>query len=253
MLSRIVLVALLAGGLAGLAGSLLQHLTVVPLILAAEVYEKAPKHQHHEMGASVSMPELTSATQSRAAAPAVTSESVAEPEGAPWSGYERVAITTVATVGAAVGFSLMLLVLMISSGDKLDWKRALGWGAAGFVVCGLAPAMGLAPELPGSSGAALEARQLWWVGTAIATAAGLWLMLRPGAHWRIAVGVLLLLAPHVIGAPHPQAFASTVPAELAAEFTARSLVLQAVLWLMMAGFAGYFWSRGETASPARPA
>ena len=241
MLNRIVLVALLAGGLAGLAGSLLQQLTVVPLILAAEVYEKAPKHHHHEMGAAVTMQD------------AAVPEAVAVPEEAAWSGYQRVAITTVATVGAAVGFSLMLLVLMISSGDTLDWKRALGWGAAGFVVCGLAPAMGLAPELPGSSMASLEARQLWWAGTAIATAAGLWLMLRPGPQWRIALGVLLLLSPHVIGAPHPQAFASTVPAELAAEFTARSLVLQAVLWIMMAGFAGYFWSRGETAAPARAA
>lgn len=245
MLNRIVLVALLAGGLAGLAGSLLQQLTVVPLILAAEVYEKAPLHHHHEMGSAVSMQDATAAPQVPSAAPG--------PEEAPWRGYQRVAITTVATVGAAVGFSLMLLVLMISSGDTLDWKRALGWGAAGFVVCGLAPSMGLAPELPGSSAASLETRQLWWVGTAIATAAGLWLMLRAGAQWRIAVGVLLLLAPHVIGAPHPEAFASNVPAELAAAFTARSLVLQAVLWLMMAGFAGYFWSRGEPAASARAA
>ena len=42
MLTRLLAVALLAGGLAGLATTALQLLSVQPLILVAETYEMAP-------------------------------------------------------------------------------------------------------------------------------------------------------------------------------------------------------------------
>src|SRR3546814_12705636 len=70
----------------------------------------------------------------------------------------------------------------------------------------------------------LGSRQLWWIGTAVATAAGLWLALRVSTPAAIAAGIALMLLPHVIGAPHPHGFASPVPGELPGHLAAASLV-----------------------------
>ena len=237
MLTRILAVALLAGGLAGLAVTALQTLTVEPLILAAESYEQAPVHHHGK-----AMPQA--ATDARTADQ--PSHDVATP------GLTRVAITTVATVGAAVGFALMLLAVMLASQARIDWRCGLVWGACGFAACGLAPAMGLAPQLPGAAEADLTLRQVWWVATAVTAAGGLWLLLCSAERWAMALGAALLLVPHVVGAPHPVSLTSTVPAEIAAAFTARSLAMQAVMWLLLAALSGLFWSRGETREVVSP-
>ena len=52
MLTRILATGLMAGVLAGLFVSGLQHATTVPLILKAETYEKSgakPAHQHGQL------------------------------------------------------------------------------------------------------------------------------------------------------------------------------------------------------------
>ena len=233
VLNRIVFVALLAGALAGLVTSALQQALVVPLIVAAETYESAPAH-HHDAGGAASE-----------AAPAA-----AGPHDTPLFDPRRAAITTAATVGAAIGFALMLLAAMQALGETVTTGSALAWAVAGFAVVGLAPALGLAPELPGSAAGDLNLRQLWWVGTVLASAIGLWLMIRKKTVWALALGVLLLVVPHIIGAPHPILLTSTVPAELASAFTARSLAIQAIFWALIGALSGYFWTRGETG--ARP-
>jgi predicted cobalt transporter CbtA len=53
--------------------------------------------------------------------------------------------------------------------------------------------------------------------------------------------VVVLLAPHVIGAPHSHAFESKVPAEIAAEFAALSLVVQGLLWTLAGIAVGLLW------------
>jgi len=52
-------------------------------------------------------------------------------------------------------------------------NSGLLWGAAGFLIFSGSPALGLPPELPGMTAAALDARQTWWIGTVIATAIGI--------------------------------------------------------------------------------
>ncbi len=239
MLNRIVFVALLAGGLAGLLTSALQQLLVVPLIQRAEVYEAAPMHHDMAAAAAPSKPLATS-----------TADHTADTAASTGFDVKRAAITTVATVGAAVGFTLMLLAVMQALGEPITTSHALAWGAAGFAVAGLAPALGLAPELPGSASGDLNLRQLWWAGTAASTALGLWLVFRNRASWALPLGALLLAAPHIIGAPQPSMLTSTVPAELASAFVARSLAIQAIFWVLIGGLAGYFWSRGETTRAA---
>jgi cobalt transporter subunit CbtA len=242
MFTRIVLVALITGLVAGGLVAILQQSTVVPLILEAEVYERAAAHAATQMP-GMDMSKTGTATTLAAGSPASSGHDMTGLDEEPWTGQPRVLVTTISLIGATFGWTLILLALVVMAGDELDWRRALVWGAAGFAAVGLAPAMGLAPELPGAAVTDLTMRQLWWMGTAISTASALWLILRRRSHATLALAVLLLLAPHVIGAPHAEKPMSTVPAELASEFTARSLVLQSVLWLLLSATAGYLWLR----------
>jgi cobalt transporter subunit CbtA len=229
MLTRILSVGLLAGLLAGLLIAAVQQVTTTPLILAAETYEKpaevsaAPKATHSHQGTE------------------------AHSHGDDWKpadGLPRFFFTAITTVATAVGVAFVLMAAMVFAGVPIDERRALAWAVAGFVACGLAPAAGLAPELPGSAAGDLVARQLWWVGTAIATAVGLWAFLRADHSLVVRLGaVVLLLAPHFIGAPHPHELESRVPAELAAQFTALSLVVQALLWALVGIGIGLLWPK----------
>jgi cobalt transporter subunit CbtA len=238
MLKRVFSVGLLAGLVAGLALAVLQHVVTVPLILAAEVYETAAETaapQVHDHGAAPG-----DHHDHGAAAPNQPKE------WSPADGLERTLSTSVATIVTAIGFALILLAAMLLAGEEITPLRALAWAACGFAATGLATGLGLAPELPGSAGAALESRQIWWIATAFATAFGLYFLLRPPLPWARLGGLILLLLPHVVGAPHPHSYISTAPAELAAQFTASSLVIHAALWVIVGLCVGFFWSRLAT-------
>jgi cobalt transporter subunit CbtA len=235
MLNRILGAALVAGIVAGLATAMLQHFTTTPLILEAETYEGAAPDT-----AALYAPALLVLVHTHG-----DHAEGAEEGWAPADGIERTLYTSIATIGTSFGFALILLSAMILSGAQITARSGLLWGVAGFAAAGLAPALGLAPELPGSAAAALEARQIWWIGTAVATAGGLWLALRIATPIAIAGGIALLLLPHVIGAPHPQELTSAVPAELAGHFAAASLVVMAVIWALAGTVAGWMWQRGE--------
>ncbi len=174
----------------------------------------------------------------------------AQPEWAPADGVERFAYTSLTTVGAAVGFTLILIALMLLAGEQITLATGLAWGACAFVAIGLGPAFGLAPELPGAATADVVARQTWWMGTVVATGAGLACLLRSNSALIGLAGVVLIALPHVIGAPHPHELASKVPAELAAQFTAQSIGLQAVLWALIGGGIGALWARGDAKASA---
>jgi len=130
-------------------------------------------------------------------------------------------------------------------GYAIDARRGLIWGAAGFAVFALAPAIGLPPELPGMEAASLAARQQWWLLTAAATAAGLGLLIfaRPAAL-RV-IGAVLIVLPHLIGAPAAPHGSTGVPAELAAEFATASLAVAAAFWLLLGGVSGWLYRRFE--------
>ncbi|MBM3275899.1 MAG: CbtA family protein, partial [Candidatus Sericytochromatia bacterium] len=160
MVVRVLKVGLLAGLLAGLLVALLQQAATTPLILKAETYEAA----------------------SGGAAPAAQShDRHAHDHGDAWKpkeGLERFAFTAIATIATAVGVSFVLLAAMLVAGATIDRRSAITWAIAGFIAVGLAPAAGLAPELPGSASGDLTGRQAWWIGTAVATALSLWMLAR---------------------------------------------------------------------------
>jgi cobalt transporter subunit CbtA len=231
MLVRVLSVGLLAGLLAGLLIAVLQQVTTTPLIHLAETYEKA---------------EAAAASAASGAPKEHDHSAHAAHDDTGWKpadGLPRFFYTSVATVATAVGMSFLLLAGMLFAGDAIDERRALAWAIAGFVATGLAPSAGLAPELPGSGAGELIARQAWWIATAVVTALALWAFLRTESLLARLGGVVLLLAPHVIGAPHPHAFESRVPAEIAAEFAALSLVVQGLLWALAGIAVGLLWPR----------
>ncbi len=213
MFRRILLSALVAGLLSGLALTLVQSARVLPLVLAAEAYEaEALPHSHAGQ---------------------------AEPhddQGEAWMpapGLERLAYTLMNNLLLAVGLAL-LLCAVLAWREVTGWGQGLAWGVAGFVAVNLAPAAGLPPELPGMAAAELAARQIWWLATAAASATGLALMLLR-REWPLRLGgALLILAPHVVGAPHPPpGSASAVPASMAAEFAAASLATNLIFWSLL--------------------
>lgn len=232
MLNRILFAALVAGIVGGLATAVLQHFTTTPLILEAERYENGGA-EAALLGAAIVLVH----DHDGAHAPGSSA-------WAPDDGLERTLFTSLGTIGTTFGFALVLLSVMVLSGAEITARSALAWGIGGFAATGLAPALGLGPELPGSAAAELVARQVWWIATAVTTAAGLWLALRIASPLAVAGGLALLVAPHLVGAPHPHDYASAVPSELSARFAAASLVVHAVAWTLTGTIAGYVWQRG---------
>lgn len=238
MVTRVLTVSLLAGLLAGLLVSALQHFTTTPLILKAESYEAAQRQGAAPMRAAFSDGARIVLAHNH---PAAGAEHIGEHDWKPQDGLQRTAFTSLVTVGTAIGFAALLLAGMIAANERIDERRALIWAACGFLAFGLVPATGLAPELPGSAAAELQLRQLWWIATALVTAGGLFVFLRMEAPWLRVLAIVAILVPHLIGAPHPAAPESKVPAEIAAHFAALSLAIQAALWLATGFAVGVLW------------
>ena len=128
-------------------------------------------------------------------------------------------------------------------GDPIDARRGVLWGLGGFFAASLMPALGLAPELPGTAAAEITSRQLWWLGTAAASAVGLALVVFARFYLVKAIGVMLAVSPHVIGAPQPPTLEAAYPAALGAEFVVASLVASALLWSLAGLSSGWLYQR----------
>ncbi len=235
MTVKFLLAALVAGILAGVAMSAAQTVKVVPLILHAEKYENAPAHDHDVSGKDAI---AGGHNHDQAASDDHAGMTAGEPgggeDGERLFGIDRFGGTLLANIVTGAGFALVLAAIMLISGKTITVANAFAWGLCGWFAVQFLPAMGLAPELPGMPAADLEARQYWWVGTVIASAAGLWAVayLVP---WALRLGGLVLLAiPHIIGAPQPADIASDVPATLASEYAVAALATTLFFWLVLA-------------------
>lgn len=236
MIRNLFAAALFAALAAGLLTAAIQHFRVTPLILHAETFEDEGGHSHGE--AAVADHDHAPGTAEHSHDDAAASTAAEPEEWAPQDGFERTAYTTLATVLAAAGFALVIGAISMFANIPITFANGLLWGAAGFITFSLAPAYGLAPELPGMPAADLFARQLWWVGTAIATGAAFVLLAKTRASWAIAVAVALIAAPHIIGAPVAPDEPSAVPAHLATEFAAITLGTSAVFWAVLGAVFG---------------
>lgn len=238
LFSRLFFAVLIAGLFSGAAMTALQQWRVVPLIVAAESYESDDGHSH----------EAVAEHTHEAGTPAHSHD---DEEWMPADGLERNFYTVTTGIFAALGFAFVLSAASVMSGIEVTARNGVLWGAAGFAVFQLAPAFGLPPELPGMPAADVTARQIWWWGTAIATATAIYGMVRFRNGAALVAGIALVLLPHVIGAPQPDSHDSGVPAPLAAAFAANTLFAGAAFWLML-GFA-YGYAVERLGQPARQA
>lgn len=221
---NILLPAALSGLVAGVLLTLVQHVQVVPLILEAEVYEQAAETRH----------------------PVVATEPEHEHEHGAWQpqdGWQRNLFTAAANVVVGFGFALLLAAAATLRGVKLDWRSGVLWGLAGYAVFFVAPSLGLPPEVPGTQAAELVPRQLWWAATSICTAAGLALAVFSAQRTLKLLGIALLVAPHLFGAPQPEVHGGSAPAELAQAFLVATFIANAVFWLGLGGLFGFLQRR----------
>jgi cobalt transporter subunit CbtA len=221
MFRRIFFAAILAGIAAGIIMSAVQHFRVMPYILAAETFEHTP----HEHGAT-----------------SVQSMPAAEP-WKPDEGLERIAYTVLANLVISIAFALGLLGASLLLNLPITPANGAFWGLCGFLVFSLAPSAGLPPELPGFPVAELWTRQLWWWFTVAMTASGLSIVAKYRAPGNLAVAILLIGLPHLIGAPNPPTYETSLPAHLASGFVANAIASAAVFWLVLGLALGFINER----------
>ena len=225
-----VFTAAAAGLLAGLLLAALQTYATVPLILQAETFENAG--EAHDHGAAP-----TETTAEVAAAPAEADDH-GEEAWAPADGFERFAYSLAVNIVSGIGFALLLVAASELAGGISNWRKGVIWGFAGFAVFTLAPGLGLPPELPAMPAADLFARQIWWIGTVAATAAGLALIAFRGSAPLSILGVALIVLPHIIGAPQPDSHESPIPASLHHQFVVSVTVTNLIFWVALGGVVG---------------
>lgn len=222
MFSKVVVSALIAGFGAGLFAAVLQFAFVQPILLHAELFETgalthfgsdpSAAHVAHEGGIDIM----------------------------------RDGLSIMFSALIYVGYALMLLALMVFAeerGQPITARTGLIWGVSGWITVQMAPAFGLAPELPGMNAADVEARQIWWFATVAATGLGLW-FIAFGRNWAMwGVAIILLAAPHIIGAPMPDTLTGPAPPELGAEFAARAIGTGLAVWSLLGLLLGAVWSK----------
>lgn len=230
--------ALFAGCAAGLIAVLLHFAFVQKYILLGEMYESGAM-THFTDGGDHAMDTGTVS----AAETGHTHHHVTE------SNWQRNGLTALFMVIVYTSYGLLLtagFAFADSLGRKIGPSEGMLWGIVGFVTFQLAPAMGLAPELPGTIATDLGARQLWWWGAVIGTGAGIALLAYGRKTWMFVLAGALLAAPHVIGAPEPEGYFGTAPPEVAAAFASRVLGSALVVWTCLGWLAGHFWATSET-------
>ncbi len=235
MIFRVFAAALAAGMIAAVLITGLQAIITIPMILEAETYETAGgghDHGSHDHGES---------TDEHADA-STNGEVEEEEEWGPKDGMERLLYTLLANCVAAIGYALLLVVGLTFDKSSASAERGIVWGIAGFAIFTLAPSLGLAPELPGMPAGDLAKRQIWWIATVLFSGAGLGAAVFGKSAVIKILGLVLLVLPHVWGAPHGVG-ESDVPAELAARFAASTVVLNAVFWVMIGYFSGLIFAR----------
>jgi cobalt transporter subunit CbtA len=251
MFKRLIAGALFAGVSAGALAALLQLTFVVPLIHEGELYESgalthfasaAEAHDHHAATDEASEADAGHSHDHEVAPPK---------EDVPLPPFDL--RRTMGTFGffliSYTGFALLMMggfALAERAGHKVNARSGVVWGLAGFLAVQMAPAFGLPPEIPGASAAALEARQLWWVGTVLATIAGIALLAFGKGPTAIALAMVLIALPHLMGAP-TAAYGGAAPPELSAHFATRVLGAGAVCWALLGTIAGFVWSRDTAA------
>ena len=125
------------------------------------------------------------------------------------------------------------------------------WGLGLLASFFVAPALlGIHPEIPGTVAPSLEHRQAWWIFCAVFTCVGL-LVLYYGKGFYKSIGLVLLVAPHMVGAPiHEQLTfmnedpeAVTALTELSGQFVLMTTIGMVLFFVPLGALSGIAASR----------
>jgi cobalt transporter subunit CbtA len=254
----IVFASVISGFIVGLIVTVVQQFGTVPLILKAEVFEKAAETHQHDAPVTA---QPAAAGHDHAAHDHGDHDHGAgdHDHGAgtwePRDGFERNAYTAAANILNAIGFALLLAgffaVRSGATGASVSWHEGLLWGLAGFAVFTLAPGLGLPPELPGVPAAPLLSRQIWWLAAVLATAGGLALIAFRRSVPAAIAGVILLTLPHLIGAPELANIETNVPSSLTHQFVTAVTMTSLVFWTLLGGLTSAVFARFDRGAVLR--
>lgn len=234
---QIFLISCLTSLVASLGFSLYQWYWVNPLIFSAELYELAEP----------------------AGSNALESLPHQEESWVPGDGIERGLYTLLANFLMSLAYSLMLASAMVFRGSSSALKGMI-WGMAAYASLFVAPSLGLAPEIPGMEAVDLNQRQNWWFLSVSLTAIGLAVLAFSPRYYKGA-GVILILLPHLIGAPapeihgfnHPDPEVVAVLTELWHQFVLQTSIANALLWFIIGGSTGFLCHKFiDPVSPLQP-
>ncbi len=246
---RLIFSAVMVGVLSGLLLSLSQTMGVTPIILAAEQYEMVEADHH----AQLIMPAISQQDADHHHAEIAGAGHHHGDAWAPEDGVERTLYTVLANILTAIGFASILLVMLSQLKQKnliqLQVKQGIQWGLAGFATFFMLPSLGLPPEIPGTIASALENRQSWWILAIVCSAFGLFVLAFAPLKSKV-LGLLILAAPFIIGAPqvsgplfaHPDPNVVMKLTELHQEFVFASSLSNLVFWLALAMLSVKFLS-----------
>lgn len=253
MTYRMLASGLIAGFAAGLFAALLHFAFTQPLLLLGEQYEMGALTHFGTMGSHATATEAPAQDQiGTATATTDQADGHSHNHGAGHmmaddGAFKRNTLTVLFMGFTYAAYGLLLAAgygLASHLGFAITAERGLLWGLSGYLAFHMAPALGLAPELPGTIAADLTLRQIWWLATVVATAAGLALFASGrGGVWAWVAGGALLAAPHGIGAPMADGFYGSAPPELAAMFTARTLGVGLAAWLVLGWLTARLWTQ----------
>lgn len=247
MVKRMMASAVFAGVAAGLLAALLHFAFVQKYILLGEQYESGEAVHFSGVagGAAAGADDhehLAGSSHDHTHQPAAPGE---DDQANP---LKRNSLTVLFAALVYAGYGMLIVsgfALAEHFGKKVSVRDGIFWGVAGYAAFQLMPAMGLAPELPGTMAADLAARQVWWLGTAAATATALALIAYGRGLVALAVAVVLLGLPHLIGAPELEGFTGVAPPEVAASFAARALGVGLIAWTFLGWLAARFWNSAD--------
>ena len=219
MFSRILVSGLFAGALGGFIAGVLQWLFVQPVLLHSELYE---------MGILKHFGALTNSAQ-----PDLNRLQ-------PIRDILSILFSMVIYIGYAILLISAMTIHKLKSKTIISFHQGIIWGISGYIIVHFAPAISLPPEVPGVAAADLQSRQIWWFITIFFSAAGIWLIAFNSKKLPLLIGCILVLAPHIFGAPEPSSFTGPAPTEIGALFASRALGIGLISWAVLGGLSAIF-------------
>ncbi|MFZ5525254.1 MAG: CbtA family protein [Pseudomonadota bacterium] len=229
MLTRILLIGILGGAMAGSAASLVQGTVLQPMIVLAEAAEAA-------------QPEREAVSDHDHGEHEHTHGSDEEPPGDP---IVRKISTAVAVICTAMGYGLMLSGVLALC-RKQGWRAGLTLGAIGFLSFQLAPGLGIPPQPPGMPSYDVHMRQLWWLLTAFGTLGASFSAIQGVRRRKVALlttSLALIALPHILRFWLPGTGPLPELAYLTTPFVLASFAMTAVLWLSLGAAVGFLQAR----------